>query len=149
MFAGAGYYNRVVAAGQGLPIEFTGWQEDVSQVYSTLDLLVVPSTRFDSTTRVILEAYAAGVPVVALPCGGIPEVLRDGETGFLAEGVTARALAQRIVSVLRMKPAEVNAVVTKARNEWQEHYTLEHYRKQVCDVLSRIPGRLAARSAAL
>ena len=39
-----------------------------------LDLLLVPSTGPEATTRVILEAYAAGVPVIAFPSGGIPEV---------------------------------------------------------------------------
>ena len=136
MFTGADYYDRVVAAGAGIPIEFCGWQDDVSQVYSNLDLLVVPSTRLEATTRVILEAYSAGVPVIAFPAGGIPEILRDGETGFLAKGLTARALAQRILSVLRMQPAEINAVVVNAKMAWQEHYTLDRYRQQVCDVLA-------------
>ncbi|HEY4054501.1 MAG TPA: glycosyltransferase family 4 protein [Terriglobales bacterium] len=137
MFTGADYYNRVVAAAVGSPIEFCGWQEDVSQVYSTFDLLVVPSTRLEATTRVILEAYSAGVPVVAFPAGGIPEILKDGETGFLAEGSTARALAERILSVLRMHPTEINSVVVKAGRAWQEHYTLDRYRQQICDVLAR------------
>lgn len=142
MFAGAAYYNQVVAAGAGSPIEFCGWQEDISQVYSTLDLLVVPSTRLEATTRVILEAYSAGVPVIAFPSGGIPEILKDGETGFLAEGLTAGALAERILSILQMKPAEINAVVVKGRRAWQEHYTLDRYREQVCDVLAKCRGRL-------
>ena len=60
----------------------TMWQESSGD----LDLLVVPSTAAEATTRVILEAYSAGVCVVALPSGGIPEVLQDGRTGFLTNG---------------------------------------------------------------
>lgn len=136
MFSTAEYHDRVVAASRGLPIEFVGWQNDISLAFSNLDLLVVPSTRFEATTRVILEAYSAGVPVVAFPSGGIPEIVRDKDTGFLADAVTAEALANRIVSVLRMDPADLTTVVMNAKRAWQQHYTLDIYQEQVCDVLA-------------
>jgi glycosyltransferase involved in cell wall biosynthesis len=137
LFSNASYYNRVVAASQGLPIEFPGWQTDTSPVFAGLDLLIVPSTSFEATTRVILESYSAGVPVIAFPSGGIPEILDDGETGFLASAITPKALAERITSVLRMIPADVAAVVAKAYRKWRGYYTLEMYQERVCDVLSR------------
>ena len=49
-----------------------------------LDLLLVPSAGHEATTRVILEAFAAGLPVIAFASGGIPEVVQDGVTGLLA-----------------------------------------------------------------
>ena len=45
----------------------------------------------EATTRVILEAYSAGVPVVAFPAGGIPEVVENEQTGFLADGFYGRS----------------------------------------------------------
>lgn len=137
MFSSSEYRDRVVAATRGLPIQFVGWQNDIAVAFSNLDLLVVPSTRFEATTRVILEAYSAGLPVVAFPSGGIPEIVRDNETGFLARTVTADALAHRIASVLRMSSADLGAVVTKARLAWQQNYTLDLYQKHVCDVVAR------------
>jgi glycosyltransferase involved in cell wall biosynthesis len=136
MFSSANYYNDVVAASRGLPMAFTGWQDDISSVFSRLDLLVVPSTAVEATTRVILEAFAAGVPVVAFPSGGIPEIVNDGETGFLATDFTPQALARRIISVLRMAPAEINAVVLRAKQCWRSKYTLNSYQQRVCDVLA-------------
>jgi glycosyltransferase involved in cell wall biosynthesis len=136
MFSSTAYYERVLAASRGLPVEFAGWRDDIPQVFSGLDLLVVPSTPIDATARVILEAYTAGVPVVAFPSGGIPEILQDGETGFLAPEFTHEALAARIVSVLKMAPAEVEAVRLKGKQAWQSHYTLDSYRRQVCEVLA-------------
>jgi len=136
MFSTPEYYDQVVAASRGLPIDFVGWQNNIAAVFSSLDLLVVPSTRFEATTRVILEAYSAGLPVVAFPSGGIPEVVRDNDTGFLASALTAEALAQRIASVLRMPAAEVDAVVTRARQAWRQKYTLDTYQKHVCEVVA-------------
>jgi glycosyltransferase involved in cell wall biosynthesis len=140
MFSGAEYYKQVVSASRELPMAFAGWQNDIATVLSNLDLLVVPSTPVEATTRVILEAYAVGVPVVAFPSGGIPEIVKDGETGFLAAGFTPEDLARRITSVLRMLPAEVDAVVVKAKEAWRANYTLNFYRQRVCDVLADAGG---------
>ena len=137
MFSGTEYYRRVVASSKGLPVSFVSWQDDVARVYSDLDLLVVPSNATEATTRVILEAYSAEVPVVAFPSGGIPEVLRDGDTGFLSDDISAEALARRIISVLQMDKTRLASVVERARREWAERYTVEAYREAVCGVLAR------------
>jgi glycosyltransferase involved in cell wall biosynthesis len=137
MFSGIGYYSKVVASSGGLPIEFIEWQDDIARTYSDLDLLVVPSTAMEATTRVILEAYGAGVPVVAFPAGGIPEVLENGQTGFLADALTAEALARRILSVLGMSRASLGAIVKRARTEWDRRFTLGAYRDGVCSVLAK------------
>jgi glycosyltransferase involved in cell wall biosynthesis len=136
MFSSGDYLKRVQAASAGLPINFFGWQDNIAAVFSKLDLLVVPSTPLEATTRVIFEAYSAGVPVVAFPSGGIPEILSDNETGFLATAITVEALAQRIISVLRMDEASVNRVVQNARRTWAARYTLAHYRANVCAVVA-------------
>jgi glycosyltransferase involved in cell wall biosynthesis len=137
MFSGDDYYRAIVASSRGLPIDFIPWQEDVSQIYSELDLLVVPSGALEATTRVILEAFSAGVPVVAFPVGGIPEVVQDGHTGFLARGVTSEALAERILGVVQMNRSCLRCVATRAREEWRRRFTLAQYRDRVCDVLAR------------
>jgi glycosyltransferase involved in cell wall biosynthesis len=136
MFSGLEYYRKVVASSSGLAIDFIDWQNDIAKIYSGLDLLVVPSSNVEATTRVILEACSAGVPVVAFPAGGIPEILEDEQTGFLAEAMTVEALAQRILSVLQMDKARLTAVVKRARKEWQHRFTLGAYRDSVCSVLA-------------
>lgn len=136
MFSGLDYYRNVLACSRGVPIDFVEWQPDVAKIYADLDLLVVPSKAVEATTRVILEAYSAGVPVVAFPAGGIPEILKDEETGFLAEAVSVEALAQRILSVLEMDRTSIKAVIKRARKEWEHRFTLEAYRDSVCDVLA-------------
>ncbi|MBV9268653.1 MAG: glycosyltransferase family 4 protein [Acidobacteriaceae bacterium] len=126
---------------RGLPIEFTGWQSDVKTIYSQLDILVVPSQSHEATTRVIPEAYSAGVPVVAFPSGGIPEIVQDGRTGFLCSDTTAKALAQRISEVLTMERSEIDSIVRTAQAEWERRFTLDKYKDQVCRVItSAVPG---------
>lgn len=72
MFSEQAYVDEVHKLAEGLPVEFLGWRDDVAAVLTDLDLLVAPSTAAEATTRVILEAFSAGVPVVAYAIGGIP-----------------------------------------------------------------------------
>src|SRR5262249_23143821 len=69
------YEARGRDAAAELPVEFPGWTDDVYAAMQSLDLLLVPSTKVEATTRVILEAFAAGLPVIAFGVGGIPEVV--------------------------------------------------------------------------
>ena len=69
LFSSPRYSEAVRAAARDLPFRFAGWQDDISHVFANLDLLVVPSTPADSTPRVIVEAFSAGVPVVAFAAG--------------------------------------------------------------------------------
>ncbi|MBV8070485.1 MAG: glycosyltransferase family 4 protein, partial [Acidobacteriaceae bacterium] len=84
MFSDRRYYDRVIAVSCGLPVDFVEWRSEIAEVYSKLDLLVVPSSAAEATTRVIPEAFGAGIPVVAFPSGGITEIVEDEWTGFLA-----------------------------------------------------------------
>jgi len=66
--AAAGRYEAEVrAAARDLPVEFAGWVDDVYAALAGMDLLLVPSGEDEATTRVILEAFAAGVPAIAFP----------------------------------------------------------------------------------
>ena len=98
LFSSPHYSRRVRAEAEGLPIEFTGWRDDIRDVLSTLDLVVVPSSRVEATTRVILEAFSAGIPVVAFRSGGIPEIVEDGVTGVLS-APTAPDLASKLLEL--------------------------------------------------
>jgi glycosyltransferase involved in cell wall biosynthesis len=136
LFSSPAYYERVVEQARGLPVDFLGWQEDLKTLFAGLDLLVVPSKSHEATTRVIPEAFSAGLPVVAFPSGGIPEIVRDGSNGFLAAQPTPAALADRISDVLRMNPADVDIVTGRAHRDWQERFSLPKFQEQVCRLVS-------------
>ncbi|MDP2039894.1 glycosyltransferase family 4 protein [Algoriphagus sp.] len=64
-------------------VTYLGFREDIPKVMAALDVFVLPSILPDSFPTVILEAMAAGKPVVATQSGGASEMVSDGETGFL------------------------------------------------------------------
>jgi glycosyltransferase involved in cell wall biosynthesis len=111
-----------------------GWRDDVSSVLADLGILVVPSSSRTATPRIILEAFAARVPVVAFVSGGIPEIVINNRTGFLVEPPTAEALAARLDALLHV-PGELRAVADRAYETWKEKYTLERYRREVLAVI--------------
>ena len=141
LFSGAEYCTQVIEASRELPVEFLGWRDDVATLLARLDLLAVPSSCLDSAPRVILEAFAAGVPVVAFPSGGIPELVKDEETGFLTTAATAEALARRISLILEMAPAKLQGVIDSARRQWEHEHTLSIYQNRVADFLSQAAAR--------
>jgi glycosyltransferase involved in cell wall biosynthesis len=136
------YSVRLGELSGGLPVEFTGWQEDVNAILARLDLLVVPSLREPGAPRVVLEAFAARVPVVAFVSGGIPEIVIHGKTGFLVEPPTAEALATKIETLLDA-PAGLRVVAERAHETWNEKFTLERYQREVLEVIGLTQTRSA------
>jgi glycosyltransferase involved in cell wall biosynthesis len=82
-------------------IDFVGMipHEKISDYIIQADLCVFPSRR-DNCPLTILEAMAIGIPVIATPVGGIPELIRDGWSGVLAEQENPQKLSEAIVDLL-------------------------------------------------
>ncbi|MGZ3692916.1 MAG: glycosyltransferase family 4 protein [Bdellovibrionota bacterium] len=80
-----GVRARELFSSFGESVKFLGRRNDIKEILQTVDILLVPS-RQDPLPTVIVEAGLSGVPVIAAPVGGIPEMITDGENGFLAEG---------------------------------------------------------------
>jgi glycosyltransferase involved in cell wall biosynthesis len=74
---------------------FLGYQEDVGPLYAVFDALVLPSGN-EGTPVSVIEALAAGRPVVATRVGGVPDVVREGEDGFLVDPGATEELAERL-----------------------------------------------------
>ena len=79
---------------------FLGYQEDVAPFYAAFDALVLPSGN-EGTPVTVIEALAAERPVVATRVGGVPDVVRDGEDGFLVEAGATDDLADRLERLAR------------------------------------------------
>lgn len=76
-------------------VEFVGHKsgEELAALYAHARFIIVPSITHETFGLTILEAYAAGKPVIASRIGGLSEVVRDGETGLLVQPNDAAALA--------------------------------------------------------
>ena len=88
-------------------VEFRGIVRDMNAVYREADILVLTSD-WEGTPNVVLEAMASGLTVVARPIGGVPEIIKHGETGFLTDSNDEDALADSMLKLvidsrLRMK----------------------------------------------
>ena len=77
---------------------FVGYQEDVAPFYDAFDALLLPSAN-EGTPVSVIEALAAGCPVVATRVGGVPDVVRDGVDGFLAEVGDVETLARHLAEL--------------------------------------------------
>jgi glycosyltransferase involved in cell wall biosynthesis len=134
------YRQTLDKLAEGLPVEFLGWRDDIYEVLSRLDLLVVPSTREPATTRVVLEAYSCGLPVVAYPSGGIPEVLTDGETGFTVSPMNPQALAERILTLVLRQPERLEQAASAGQKLWRQQFGVERYQLEVVGIVARMMG---------
>ncbi len=141
--AASRYFDQVRNAAEGLPVEFSGWLENINPVLAGLDLLVVPSLREPGAPRIVLEAYASRVPVVAFVSGGIPEILHNGETGFLVEPPTPDALAVKLTHLLDA-PEQLHNIAATAHAVWKEQFTVERYQREVLEVIGLTQTRSAA-----
>ncbi len=77
----------------------SGFRSDLDRFMPFFDLLVLPSYS-EGLPNVVLEAFAAGVPVVATTAGGTPEIVEDGVNGHLVQPGNAAALADRILTAM-------------------------------------------------
>jgi glycosyltransferase involved in cell wall biosynthesis len=87
------------ALGLGEQVSFSGGRDDVPELMAAADLFVLPSL-FEGLPLAVLEAMAAGLPVVGTRAGGIPEVVRDGATGRLVDVGDTAALTAAMLEVL-------------------------------------------------
>jgi glycosyltransferase involved in cell wall biosynthesis len=80
-------------------VTWMGYQQDPSSLYRAMDVLLI-SSRSEGLPQVALEAMAHGLPVVATSVGGLPEVVEDGRTGFLATQGDVAGLAAHVLRLL-------------------------------------------------
>jgi glycosyltransferase involved in cell wall biosynthesis len=101
----------------------TRHREDVPDILRALNLVVIPS-RHEGVPQTGLQALAAGTPVVASRVGGIPQIIRHGETGRLVPPDDPVALADAIRESLTMRAAS-GAMVERGRALVEREHSLD------------------------
>jgi glycosyltransferase involved in cell wall biosynthesis len=120
-------------------VRFEGFRADIPQVMADLDVFVLPSL-WEGFGLVLVEAMAAGRPVVASAVGPIPEIVIDGETGLLVPPDDAAALADAIVRLLR-EPDRAAAMGRAGRARVERELQLDTMIARTEAVYDRLLGR--------
>ena len=130
--------TKAAALGIQHRMVFTGFQKDVVAILSTFDVFVLSSLH-EGLPIALLEAMAVGVPPVATAVGGIPEVIEDGENGFLVEPKNPTAMSQKI-GVLLENPELRGIMSRKARSRVHEKFNIQRMVEGVEDVYALALG---------
>ncbi len=96
-------------------------------LYATADLLVVPSLCSENMPMTIAESLTAGTPVLASAAGGIPEMIREGETGYLFPPGDATTLAERALAHLGRPAADRRAMRRRCAMAARDGLSLDLY----------------------
>jgi glycosyltransferase involved in cell wall biosynthesis len=106
-------------------VKLRGWvlHENLPLILNELKLLVLPSYT-EGLPNVVLEAMACGTPVLATPVGAIPDIIKDGETGFLLKSNNPKHIADKIIELLN-KPELLEKVSKNAYNYVRENFSYE------------------------
>lgn len=140
-------------SGAGAPVAVLGPRppEEVRTLMQGATLLVFPSGCYEVSPRVVVEAFACGVPVVGADHGALTEIVEHGSTGLRYRPGDADALAATVRQAWT-RPAQLAAMGARARAAYEETYTPERSYEMLLDVYhtaaaGRIHPSTLARSA--
>jgi glycosyltransferase involved in cell wall biosynthesis len=126
--------------GLGNGVRFLGVRDDVVQVMSAADGYVM-SSAWEGMPMVLLEAAAAGLPIVTTRVGGNHEVVRDGESGFVVPPRDHEALGRAMLQLMELSETQRRSMGDRGREVIRAHYGLnrvvERWEELYRDVLAR------------
>lgn len=123
----------------------TGWLDgdELQDAYAASDVFVTPSICFDTFGLVNLEAMEHAKPVVATAFGGSPEVVVDGESGFIANPFDVESFSERIARLLR-DPALAQRMGAAGRDRMERLFTIDRLTDDFLDEYGRARAAAAA-----
>ena len=121
-------------------LALVGFRDDLENVLGAADVIAVPSTAPDPLPGAAIEAAAAGCAVVASDHGGLPEILRDGETGRLVAPGDPLALAVAVAELLD-DPAARRRLGTAAAGEVRARFSAERLLERIQALYDELRAR--------
>jgi lipopolysaccharide heptosyltransferase II len=113
--------------------EFLGNQRDIPGIMEHLDLLVLATTTHEAFGRVIVEAQASGVPVVATKVGGVVDIIEDKKTGLLVPPADPESMSEAVIQIF--KDIELSRLLAQdAYAKVKEKYNVETMVKNTLEV---------------
>lgn len=118
--------RRVTESGAG-NIEFVGYRsgDALKETIRDASFVVVPSEWYENNPMTVIEAYAAGIPVIGAEIGGIPEIVEDGRTGYLFESGDADGLAKAVRKAVSLTDREYASMSENAREFAEKNFNEE------------------------
>ena len=138
--------EQVKRAGLVDKVLFLGWRPDVEEIMGCFDIFVLPSLN-EGMGRVLVEAMAAGLPIVASRVGGIPDLVKDGHNGLLVPPADAIALEKAISSLIedKEKRKKMGQVGTKMCREYSSEAMVEQVDDLYRELLEKFSQRRDTR----
>jgi glycosyltransferase involved in cell wall biosynthesis len=120
-------------------VDFHGFKKGdaLAQEYAGARFVVVPSVWYEVAGLIVLEAYAAGKPVIASQIGGLSELIREGETGLFASAGDAAGLAEKM-SALWDTPQVSKEMGLTARAWVEKEFTPDLHYRRIMEVYNRV-----------
>lgn len=134
---------REMARSRGVAelVHFTGHREDVPELLRAFDLLVIPSTRHEGIPQIGLQALACGTPAIGSSVGGIPEILRQHETGRIFAPDCPASLAECTRAVFQ-EPEQTAAMTENGSALVRSQYSVEALMGNLLSLYKRYLGDL-------
>lgn len=137
--------DAIIVSGMASHFILAGYREDVYRVLPECDLFVLPSLS-EGTPLSILEAMAAGVPVIATCVGGVPEQIEHEKSGLLVRPGDAEGVAMAIETLIE-QPEFGGQLAHRARIKVQEEFSLDAFVPKFLDLLQKCRIVRGAESA--
>ena len=115
---------------------FAGLSSDIEKILPMAELFILPSL-WEGLPNALLEAMAAGLPIIATKVGGIPRVIEDGREGILIAPEDIHGLANAIKKLLTDQKL-ANTLSANAQRKAVDHFSIETYTDKLLDFLETI-----------
>jgi len=134
--------ERAQELGVGEQVGFAGFRRDIDRFYQAMDISVLTSLS-EGLSITLLESMNRGLPTIATSVGGNPEVIVDGETGFLVPPKNVLVFAEKAVTLLNDNDL-AKRMGEAGRKRAAEHFSLENTAAKYFALYSSLPGKAPA-----
>lgn len=128
--------RRIEERGISDAMHFAGFRDDVAPFYALMDISILTSLS-EGLSITLLESMSWGLPIVATRVGGNPEVVAEGDTGYLVPPRDPAAMTRRIVDLLRDRELRVR-MGQLARERYEQEFSLERTARDYAELLGTL-----------
>ncbi len=127
LIAGDGHLRKEIELNKPTNVEIVGYKsgKELKELVGNSYFVILPSECYENNPMIIIEANSLGVPVIGSDLGGIPEIIKDGETGFLFEAKSENSLEKAVV-----KSAQMNEKSYSRFSSASYKFAMENFNKE-------------------